>query len=119
MRGSKRTRKFHVMQDTTIKFKAKGSQATKVNVAGAKTHFMKYSYMVKNQRCQMETIDDIYDTPVWRSREQLKDRYVWYFIPSMSPFQNGTTVTGIGSGHHAFYVTRGEEKVSWTEKDDY
>lgn len=119
LRSTKRSRKFHVLKDKTIAFQASGSLASDVNQQGAKRHLFKYSYMIKNQRCQMETIDDIYDTPVWRAREFLKDRYIWYFIPSISPFQNGSILDNNGTGMHAFYVTRGEEKVSWTEKDDY
>lgn len=119
LRGTKRTRKFHVLKDQVIAFKASGSQSTKVNQLGAKHHYMKYSYMIKNQLCQMETGNLIYDNDSYRTRENLKDRYIWYFIPSISPYIDGYHSTGVGSGHHAFYVTRGEEKVTWTEKDDY
>ncbi len=121
LRGSSRRRKFHVMKDKIIAFSAGGTQNTRVNQPGAKIHEMKYSYMIKNQRFQMDFNENpLSTTNTIRSRENMKDRYIWYFMPSCSPYLNGLSIIGDpGSGHHAFSVDRENEKVHWTEKCDH
>lgn len=120
LRGQKRSRKFHIMMDRKIMFGAKGTVNLRANSStGALQEDMKWSFKIKNMVCQISVLNDT-QIDQQRFREEMSQRFLFYFIPSISPMTNGTmsATEGHGNGHHAFTVSRGSEKIWFTEKED-
>lgn len=131
LRGSSRKRNFHVVIDKKFAFKAGGSQSLRVNDQGALEVSFKWSVRLKNLRFQQQASGTTQGT-IWRGREQMNQRVLWYFLASKSSYidclnrvrrktgsATGTpTETNSRSmGHHNFSVERYPEKIFWTEKD--
>ena len=122
LRGAKQRRKFHVLIDKKIRFIPRGTTSDSMNQQGARQHTFKWSTKLRGLRCQMHhetayqpaAVPPLYN----RTREQLSTRLIWYFMPSISPALNGKIDEDETSAHHAFSVSRGEEKCFWTEKED-
>lgn len=118
-RGHKKSRKFTVLHDEKVAFKAYGSQSDKFNNGlGAREHEVKWDFTLRNTLFQMP---DVLTTVVHRSSANMSQRLIWYFIPSISNRSNGNLSGSVEydtKGHHGFHVTSHEEKIWWTEKQD-